>query len=60
MKRLQEEIRENSVQTGFNETGMGLCGYIFEDKSNVPWSYVLTVWLRGVLNSFSLWKWYMR
>ena len=40
MKRLQEEIREYSVQTGFNETGMGLFSYIFEDKSNVPWSYV--------------------
>ena len=40
MKRLQEEIREYSVQTGFNETGMGLFSYIFEDKSNVPRSYV--------------------
>ena len=47
-------FREFSVQTGwnFNETGMGLFGYIFEDKSNVPWNYVLIVWLRGVLNSF--------
>ena len=43
MKHLQEEIREYSVQTGFNETGMGLFGYVFEDKSNVPWSYVITV-----------------
>ena len=38
-------FREYSVQTGgnFNETGMGLFGYIFEDKSYFPWSYVLTV-----------------
>ena len=34
-----------------NEAETEILDYIFEDKWNVPWSYVLTIWLSGVLNS---------
>ena len=37
---IEGNCREYSVQTGWSlsETKTGVFGYIFEDKSNVPWS----------------------